>query len=31
MFSYDYVVTGNWDDPIVTKPGAAKAATGPTQ
>ncbi len=30
MFSYEYQVTGSWADPVVTRPGAAKAAAGPT-
>jgi len=29
MFSYEYLVTGSWADPVVTRPGAAKAAAAP--
>jgi uncharacterized protein (TIGR02099 family) len=29
MFSYEYEVTGSWTDPVVTRPGAAKAAAAP--
>ena len=28
MFSYTYDVSGSWSDPVVTRGGAAAAATG---
>jgi len=33
LFSYEYAVTGNWDDPVVTRtgaPAAAAAQSGPS-